>query len=71
MPDDWKERVYKQHLFQRIVVHSIPLAKRDLPDEWDDFWKNKLLQIEASNRIMMKKDPEYIPTDPDFSGIAK
>lgn len=71
MPDDWKERVYKQHLFQRIVVHSIPLAKRDLPDEWDDFWKNKLLQIEASNRIMKKKDPEYIPTDPDFNGIEK
>ena len=69
MPNDWKERIYKQHLFQRIVVHSVPLVKRDLPDIWNDFWKNKLEQIEVSNRMMMKNNPNYIPTEPDFSGL--
>ena len=69
MPNDWKERIYKQHLFQRIVVHSVPLVKRDLPNLWNDFWKNKLIQIEGSNRMMMKNNPDYIPTEPDFSGL--
>ena len=69
LPNNWKERIYKQHLFQRIVVHSIPLVKRDLPDMWIDFWNNKLKQIDVCNQLMMKSDPKYIPTEPDFSEL--
>jgi hypothetical protein len=69
MPNDWKDRIYKQYLFQRIVVHSLSLVKRDLPNMWNDFWKNKLNQIEESNRMMKKINPDYISTEPDFSGL--
>lgn len=69
LPNNWKERIYKQHLFQRVVVHSVPLVKRDLPDMWIDFWKNKLRQIDVCNKLMMKSNPNYIPTEPDFSGL--
>ena len=61
LPADWKTTVSLQYVFQRVVVCSIDLAKRDFPQHWDNFVQCKYACIEASNKSMLKIHSSYVP----------
>jgi hypothetical protein len=61
LPDNWKSTVSLQYMFQRVVVCSTEIAKRDFPQHWEKFVQCKYACIEASNKSMLKINPSYIP----------
>jgi len=69
LPNGWEIEIIEQYIFQRLMVHSKQCARRDFPDRWSRFWKNKFIVINVNNNVLRKKKPSDIPTEHDFSSI--
>jgi 5-methylcytosine-specific restriction endonuclease McrA len=69
-PENWKLTIHLQYIFQRVVVLSTDIAKRDFSEHWDRFVEHKLNCIAGSNKSMLKLKPDYIPRKFDGFGTS-